>query len=63
MEAETSKRAAIEASTFFVGTGRILHCVKATLDFLPLVSLAIVFLAFVLYGVADVSEPTPRQLT
>ncbi len=63
MEAETSKRAAIEASTFFVGTGRILHCVKATLDFLPRVSLAIVFLAFVLYGVADTSQSTPKQLT
>ena len=63
MEAETSKRTAIEAPTFFVGTEQILRLAKATLDFLPLVSLAIVGLAFVLYGVADTSQSTPRQLT
>ena len=61
-EAEVSNRTTIEAPTFFVGTRKILNCAQAALDFLPLVSLAIVLFAFVLYGVADTSESTPRQL-
>ena len=61
-EAEVSNRTTIEAPTFFVGTRKVLNCAQAALDFLPLVSLAIVLFAFVLYGVADTSESTPRQL-
>ena len=63
MEAEESNKTAIEAPTFFVGTKQILRLVKTILDFLPLVSLAIVGLALVFYGVTDISQSTPRQLT
>ena len=61
-EAEVSNRTTIEAPTFFVGTRKVLNFAQATLDFLPLVSLAIVLFAFVFYGVAETSESTPRQL-
>ena len=60
---EESNRTAIEAPTFFVGTDQILRGARTTLDFLPLVSLAIVGLALVFYGVADTSQPTRQQLT
>ena len=63
MGSEESNRTAIEAPTFFVGTQKIFRCVETTLNFLPLISLAIVGLALVLYGAGDNSQSARQQLT